>query len=169
MSRKRRNLPSDNSELDAILRREDEIFHELEHIEHELHPKRLSTKAAVKFSGDSFMADNVLSLNVGQSSTASVVTYLKDGTTPSGAAYSNVVWTFNDPSATVVPNADGITATVTGVAASTGAVSGSVAFTATDTDSAVSQWTQNFTVTVNGAAPPEQLSQSAAVQFTTPA
>jgi hypothetical protein len=168
VSRKRRNPSSDKPELDAILRREDVILYELEKIERELKPKRLSTKAAVRFSGD-IMADNALVLNVGQSSTASVITYLADGTTASGAAYSNVVWTFNDPSATVVPNADGITATVTGVAASTGAVSGSVAFTATDTDGVVSQWTQAFTITVNGATPPAQLSQSAAVQFTTPA
>lgn len=116
------------------------------------------------------MADNVLVLNVGQTSIASVVTYLADGTTPSGATYSAVTYTFSDPSATVVPNADGLTALITGVAASTGPVSGTVSFTATDTDGAVSQWTQTFIITTNAVTPPpSQLSQSAAVQFTTPA
>lgn len=118
------------------------------------------------------MADNVLVLNVGQKSTASPVTYLADGKTPSGATYSAATWTFTDPSATVVLNPDGVTALVTGVAASTGAVSGSVAFTATDTDGAVSTWEQAFTITTNASSappPPAQLSQSSAVQFSTPA
>ncbi len=116
------------------------------------------------------MVDNVLSLNVGQKSTASPVTYLADGVTPSGATYSGAAYTFSDPSATVQLNSDGVTAVVTGVAPSTGPISGSVAFTATDTTGAVSTWTQSFTVTVNsGTVPPVQLSQSSAVQFSVPA
>jgi hypothetical protein len=46
-----------------------------------------------------------------------------------------------------------------------------VSFTATDTDSAISQWTQAFTIQTNGTQPPPpptQLSQSSAIQFTTP-
>ena len=117
------------------------------------------------------MADNILVLNVGQTSQASPITYLADGVTPSGAAYSAATYTFSDPSATVSLNSDGVTATVTGVAASVGPVSGSVVFTATDTDGAVSTWTQAFTIQTNGnqpPPPPSQLSQSSAVQFSTP-
>ena len=114
---------------------------------------------------------NDLVLNVGQTSTASPFTLLTDGVTPSGATYSAATYTFSDPSATVVLNPDGVTALVTGVAASTGAISGSVSFTATDTDSAVSQWTVPFTVTTSAVIPPPppQLSQSAGISFSTPA
>lgn len=116
------------------------------------------------------MATAALVLNVGQKSTASPITFLADGVTPSGATYSAATYTFSDPSATVVLNSDGVTALVTGVAASTaGAVSGSVAFTATDTDGAVSTWNAPFTILVNAAPPPTQLSQSASVTFSTPA
>jgi hypothetical protein len=148
-----------------ILRVEQEILHEL----HDLKPHRLSQSSAVQFSGD-FMANNVLVLNVGQTSTASPITFLADGVTPSGATYSAATYTFSDPSATVVLNPDGVTATVTGVAASTGPVTGSVTFTATDTDSVVSTWTQSFTVQTDAVTPPppEQLSQSSAVTFSTP-
>ncbi len=114
------------------------------------------------------MADNTLVMNVGQTSTGTITPLLADGTTPSGGVVSNVVVTFSDPSATFVLNADN-TITFTGVAASTGAVSGTVAFTVTDTDSAVSQWSDAISVTVNGVVPPEQLTQSAPVIFSTPA
>ena len=114
------------------------------------------------------MANNALVLNVGQTSQASIAALLADGVTNSGGVVSAVTYTFNDPSATVVINADGLTATVTGVAASTGAVSGSAACTVTDTDGVVSTWTQAFTIQTNGAVPPAQLTQSVAVQFSTP-
>lgn len=144
-------------------------LYELREIRRELRPK-LSAFAAVQFSGDLTMANNALVLNVGQTSTASPITFLADGVTPSGATYSAATYTFSDPSATVALNSDGVTATVTGVAASTGPVSGSVSFTATDTDGAVSQWTVPFTVQTNAVTPPppSQLSQSAALQFSTP-
>jgi len=127
--------------------------------------------SAIQFTtGDSPMQTNNLVMNVGQTSTASPITFLADGTTPSGATYSNAVYTFNDPSATVVLNPDGVTALVTAVAASTaGPVSGTVSFTATDTDGAVSQWTNIISILVNGVAPPTQLSQSSAIQFSDPA
>jgi hypothetical protein len=116
------------------------------------------------------MANNALTLNVGQTSTASPITFLADGVTPSGATYSAAAYTFSDPSATVVLNADGVTALVTGVAASTGPISGSVTFTATDSDGAVSNWSQAFTITTGGGVvPPNQLSQSSALTFSTPA
>ena len=114
------------------------------------------------------MANNALTLNVGQTSQASIAPLSADGVTNSGGTVSAVTYTFSDPSATVVLNADGLTATVTGVAASTGAVSGSVACTVTDTDGAVSTWTQAFTVTTGGVVPPSQLTQSVAVQFSQP-
>jgi hypothetical protein len=161
---------SERREIAEILREEREILRDEEDILRTIHPHQLSRVSAVRFTG-AIMVDNILSLNVGQKSTASPVTYLADGVTPSGAEYSAATYTFSDPSATVDLNADGVTATVTGVAPSTGPVSGSVAFTATDTTGAVSTWTQSFTVTTNSTtgAPPVQLSQSSAVQFSTPA
>lgn len=113
------------------------------------------------------MANNVLVLNVGQTSQASIVPLLADGITPSGGVLSNVAYSFSDPSATVVLNPDGLTATCTGVAASTGPVTGSATCTVTDTDGVVSQWTQSFTIQTNAVA--AQLTQSIAVQFTAPA
>ena len=115
------------------------------------------------------MPNNALTLNVGQTSQASITPFLVDGVTNSGGTISGVTYTFSDPSATVVANADGLTATVTGVAASAGPVSGGAACTVTDTDGAVSTWNQAFTIQTNGAIPPQQLTQSVAVQFTTPA
>lgn len=131
-------------------------------------PRPTSRVAKVLFKGDSIMANDLV-LNVGQTSIATPTTFLADGTTPAGATISAAVYTFSDPSATVV-SSDGITALVTAVAPSTaGAVSGSVTFTAADTDSAVSKWTVPFTVFVNAPIPPEQLSQSAGITFSTPA
>ena len=116
------------------------------------------------------MANNALVLNVGQKSTASIQPLLADGVTPSGGALSNVAYNFTDPSATVVLNSDGVTAECTGVAASTGPVSGTATCTVTDTDGVVSTWSQPFTITTNAVTPPpSQLTQSVAVQFTTPA
>ena len=146
----------------------------LRKIAKDLEPEPTLTAAiAVLFTGDNtVMANNALSLNVGQTSQASIATFLADGVSASGGTVSAVTFTFSDPSATVVANADGLTATVTGVAASTGAVSGSVACTVTDTDGVVSTWTQAFTVTTGGGAPPppppSQLTQSVAVAFSTP-
>jgi hypothetical protein len=158
---------NENELLRKILRTEEKILHEDRKIEHDLHPHRLSRSAALQFTGATM--NNVLALNVGQSSTASPITFLADGVTPSGATYSAATYTFNDPSASVTLNPDGVTAVVKGLAASTaGPVSGTVAFTATDTDSAVSQWTVPFTIAVATPPPPSQLSQSAAVQFSTP-
>ena len=113
--------------------------------------------------------NNVLELNVGQTSQASIVPLLADGVTPSGGALSNVAYNFSDPSATVVLNPDGLTATVTGVAASPGPVTGTAVCTVTDTDGVVSQWTQAYTIQTDAVAPPQQLTQSVAVQFSTPA
>jgi hypothetical protein len=145
------------------------ILHELRVIRHELAPKKLTASVAVQFTGDSIMANNVLVFNVGQTSQATLAEFLADGVTPSGGVPSAVTFTFSDPSATVVLNSDGVSATCTGVAASTGPVSGSVAFTVTDTDGVVSQWTQAFTITTNAVPPPPtQLTQSVAVQFSTP-
>ena len=114
------------------------------------------------------MANNALVFNVGQTSQASIQPLLADGVTASGGTVSGVSYTFSDPSATVVLNADGLTATATGVAASVGAISGSAACTVTDTDSVVSTWSQVFTITTNAVVPPAQLTQSVAVQFSTP-
>jgi hypothetical protein len=143
------------------------VLHFVREILRELKPKPLTAAIAVRFTGDNSM-DNALVLNVGQTSTANIMPLLADGVTSSNGVVSAVTYTFNDPSATVVINADGLTATVTGVAASTGSVSGSAACTVTDTDGVVSTWTQAFTIQTNGAVPPAQLTQSVAVQFSTP-
>ena len=112
---------------------------------------------------------NSLVLNVGQTSQASIVPLLADGVTPSGGVLSNVSYSFSDPSATVALNTDNLTATVTGVAPSTGPITGTAACTVTDTDDVVSTWTQPFTIQTNAVAPPpSQLTQSVAVEFSTP-
>ena len=138
-----------------------------------LEPQPLTRGIAVCFTGDSIMANNTLVLNVGQTSTASIVPLLADGVTSSDGVLSSVAYAFTDPSATVVLNADGLTAAITGVAASTGPVTGVATCAVTDTDGVVSQWSQSFTITTDGVTPPppppEQLTQSVAVQFTTPA
>ena len=105
--------------------------------------------------------------SMGQTSTASITPLLADGVTPSGGTLSSIIYSFTDPSATVVLNTDG-TALVTGVAASTGAVSGTAQCTVTDTDGAVATFSQGFTITTLAVVPPSQLTQSIAVNFTTP-
>jgi hypothetical protein len=149
-------------------RADKQMLEELRAIRQELKPKPLTAAIAVQFSGASM--NNALVLNVGQTSQASILPLLADGTTHSGGVPSNVSFSFSDPSATVVPNADGLTATVTGVAASTGPVSGSVSCEITDTDGVVSKWTQAFTIQTDAVPPPppQQLTQSIAVEFSTP-
>lgn len=149
-----------NKEILFLLHRIDENVLEL------LRKQRRTQSIAVRFSGECMA--NALIFNVGQTSQASIQPLLADGVTPSGGVVSAVKYTFSDPSATVVLNADGLTATVTGVAASTGAVSGSASCTVTDTDGVVSRWNQSFTITTNAVVPPAQLTQSIAVQFTPP-
>ena len=143
-----------------------EILYRLKH-------RPLTAAIAVHFTGESPMANNTLVFNVGQTSQASIQPLLADGVTPSGGVLSAVSYTFSDPSATVVLNTDGLTATVTGVAASTGPVAGTATATVTDTDGVVSTWTQPFTVTtlavVPPPPPPAQLTQSVAVEFSKPA
>jgi len=116
------------------------------------------------------MPNNALVFNVGQTSVDTVTPLLADGVTPSGGTVSSVVVTFSDPSATAVVQPDN-TILFTGVAASSGPVSGSTACTVTDTDGAVSTWNQAFTVTTNAVTPPpppSQLTQSVANVFSTP-
>jgi hypothetical protein len=149
-----------NKEILFLLHRIDENVLEL------LRKQRRTQSISVRFSGECMA--NALIFNVGQTSQASIQPLLADGVTPSGGTLSNVAYSFSDPSATVVLNADGLTATCTGVAASTGAVSGSASCTVTDTDGVVSQWNQSFTITTNAVVPPAQLTQSIAVQFTPP-
>jgi len=145
-----------------------EILHELSVLTSELKPKRITQSISNRFSGETPMADNVLVFNVGQTSTDTITPLLKDGVTPSGGTVSNLSVSFSDPSATAtVSGANAVL--FTGVAPSTGPVSGSVSATVTDTDGAVSTWTQAFTVQTNAVVPPEQLTQSIANVFSTPA
>jgi hypothetical protein len=139
----------------------------LQQIADDLAPEPLTASIANIFTGDS-MANNVLVFNVGQTSTDTVTPLLTDGITPSGGVVSNLTVTFSDPSATAsVSGAN--TILFTGVAASAAPVSGSVSCTVTDTDGAVSTWTQAFTVQTNAVVPPSQLTQSIANVFSTPA
>ena len=148
-----------------------QILHAVKRIERDIsrEHKPLTASIAVQFTGDFVMANNVLALNVGQTAQASIVPLLADGVTPSGGTLSNVAYSFSDPSATVALNPDGLTATVTGVAPSTGPVTGTATCTVTDTDGVVSTWSQPFTVQTSAVAPPSsQLTQSVAVEFSTP-
>lgn len=110
------------------------------------------------------MANNTYSMNVGQSQAGVITPLLADGVTGSGGVVSGTVVTFTDPSATFVLAADNVTITFTGMAANTAPASGSVAFTVTDTDGVVSQWTDAITVSVAAVVvPPQQLTQSAPI------
>ena len=146
------------------------ILHELRQIKHELAP-RLTHSIANVFSGES-MPNNVLALNVGQTSVDTITPLQADGVTPSGGVLSNVVVTFNDPSASAVLQ-PGNTVLFTGLAATVGGspVSGLTACTVTDTDGAVAQFSQSFTVLVSATPPPPptQITQSIANVFSTPA
>ena len=144
------------------------LNHKIERIERRLEPQLITSTVANVFSGVSIMANNALVFNVGQTSTDVVTPLLTDGVTPSNGVVSNLAVTFNDPSATaVIQNAHSML--FTGVAVSTGAISGSTTCTVTDTDGVVSTWTIPFTVTTNASAPPPaQLTQSVVNAFTTP-
>ena len=153
-----------------ILKDNREMLHLLHRILKHLHPFPTTTAGAVQFTGDFTMQINDLVLNAGQSSQAVIVPLETDGVTDSNGAVSGVSFNFSDPSATVVLNADGISATVKGVAASTGKVSGSVSYSVTDLDQSVSIWNIPFTITVNAGTPPPptQLTQGGQVQFSDP-
>ena len=155
-------------QIERLIEIEEKQLRVLDQIELELKPHPVTSSIAVKFTGDITMPNNALTLNVGQTSQASIVPFLSDGTTNSGGTVSGVSYSFSDPSATVVLNSDGVTATVTGVAASSGAVSGSASCSVVDSDGVTSTWTQAFTITTNGVVPPAQLTQSVAVEFSTP-
>jgi hypothetical protein len=159
---------NDSNALSQLVAAEEIANHQiLQQIAANTNPKPLTRSIKVVFSGDDMA--NSLTFNVGQTSTASIQPLLADGVTPSGGTLSNVSYAFSDPSATVVLNADGLTATCTGVAASTGPVTGTATCTVTDTDSVVSTWSQPFTITTNSVAPPPtQLTQSVTVNFSTP-
>lgn len=168
MSRRRQHEKEQEQE---VLRRNERVLERiaelLEEILYYVRPHRLTHSVANIFTGDKAMENNVLVMNVGDTYLDTPTGFLTDGVTPSGGVVSNLSVTFSDPSATAVINADGVTITFTGVAASTGPVSGSTSFTITDTDGVVSQWNQPFTVTTNAVAPPpQQLTQSVANVFT---
>jgi len=155
-------------ELREILYLERENRSLLRRILRHLNLPQLTQSVTIEFIGETTMS-NSLVLNVGQTSQASIVPLLADGVTPSGGVLSNVSYSFSDPSATVALNTDNLTATVTGVAPSTGPITGTAACTVTDTDDVVSTWTQPFTIQTNAVAPPpSQLTQSVAVEFSTP-
>lgn len=139
-------------------------------IVHLLKPKHVITASVVDvFSGDPPMANGSLVFNVGQTSTDTVTPLLIDGVTPSGGVVSNLVVAASDPAFTAVVNGTN-TILFTAVAPSTaGAVVVTRQCTITDTDGAVSQWTGSITVLVNAPVPPEQLTQSVADVFSTPA
>ena len=94
----------------ATLRGRERIMRLLREIRHELKPKIATHSIVVHFTGESM--NNALVLNVGQTSQASIQPLLADGVTPSGGVVSAVSYTFSDPSATVVLNAEGLNATI---------------------------------------------------------
>jgi hypothetical protein len=135
----------------------------LQQIATDLAPAPTLTASAPIITGDG-MANNTYSMNVGQSQAGVITPLLADGVTGSGGVVSGTVVTFTDPSATFVLAADNVTITFTGMAANTAPASGSVAFTVTDTDGVVSQWTDAITVSVAAVVvPPQQLTQSAPI------
>jgi len=146
-----------------------QIANDLHAIKLKLVPDVLTKTIKVQFKTGELIMNNDLVITFGQTSQISIQPELKDGVTPSGGTVSKVTFNFNDPSATVALNTDGLTGTVTAVAPSTGAVSGTVSNTVTDTDGAVSVWNAPFTITVNAPVPPAQLTQSENVVFSTPA
>lgn len=103
--------------------------------------------------GDSKMAD--LSLNVGQSSTGTIVPQKADGTPTVGATLASATWTVSDPAITVTNNND-FTLTVTGVSATTSPISGTVSATGTDGDGTPWSFSTTFTITVGGGAVTER-------------
>lgn len=104
-------------------------------------------------------------LTVGQSTVATIVPLEADGTTITpGAVVSAQAFTITDPGLSLVQNADG-TATITGVAPTTGAVTGTASATVTDSDGTSGPFTQSFQVTVNA---PTQHTASIGVQFSAP-
>jgi hypothetical protein len=159
----------------AILRTEREILHVEERILHELqelHPHTPRTASiSLQFSGETTMPNNVLDLNVGQSSTGTITPLLADGVTPSGGAISNAVFSIPpDPSFSATDNADG-TVTITGLAVSAAPVTGTASATVTDGDGVVSTFSTSFTVTVAAGTPPPPTATTAsiAVSFSIPA
>ena len=84
------------------------VLHIVREIERELRPQPqpLTRSIAVQFTGEPPMPNNALTLNVGQTSQASIQPLLADGITPSGGTLSAVSYSFADPSATVVLNAE---------------------------------------------------------------
>jgi hypothetical protein len=157
---------AERCELDKILKVEREILADDRELLKRSKPQPITAAIAVHFTG--VKMNNALVLDIGQTSQASIVPLLKDGITPSGGILSLVIYTFSDPSATVVINPDGVTALVTGIAASSGPISGSVSCTVTDTNGVVTPWTQEFTIQTDAIVPPTQFTQSIAVEFTAP-
>lgn len=163
MGKRHHHPPSNEAKvLGRILEAEERIEHALERIEH---PHRTSS-IAIQF-GDSTMSLNTVTLNVGQSTIATIVPLEADGTTQTpGAVVSSPIISATDPAVTVTDNADG-TVTIAGVAAST--VSGTASATVTDADGTVNTFSANFTVIVNAVAPPTERTAAIAVSFSTPA
>jgi len=158
----------------AILRTEREILHveeQILHELHELHPHVPRTALiALQFSGEIAMPNNVLTLNVGQSSTGTIVPLATDGVTPSGGAVSNPVFSIPpDPSFSATDNTDG-TVTITGLTVSAASVTGTATCVVTDTNGATGSFTQTFTITVNAGSPPPptETTASIGISFSTP-
>jgi len=145
-----------------------QIANDVHAIRHKLIPDVLTKTISVQFRGEHFIMNNDLVINVGQTADVSIQPELADGVSPSGGVVSKVTFNFDDPSATVALNPDGITGKVTAIAPSIGAVKGTASNTVTDTDGAVSTWNAPFTITVNAVVPPAQLTQAETVVFGTP-
>lgn len=125
---------------------------------------RFATDSNVK--GVHKMAD--LILKVGQSSIGTVVPLEADGVTvTAGAAVSNIVWTLSDPAVTVVTNPDN-SVKITGDAATTADLTGTVSATVTDSDGTTQNFSASFTVSVGAVTPPTNRTASLGVRFSVP-
>ena len=115
---------------------------------------------------------NALVLTVGQNSILTPEPLVPGGGASSKGVISNLIFTFNDPSASVEGRPDGVSALVTGLLPSeNGPVTGTASFTIKDTNGAISNWIQAFTIEVDApeATPaPLQLTESVAINFSTP-
>lgn len=156
---------------EEILRETRETHRDVEEIERRLLHPNLTKSIAIQFSGAITMPNNVLTLNVGQSSVGTITPLLADGVTPSGGTVSAASFSIpTDTSFAAVDNGDG-TLTVTGTAVSAAPVTGTASATITDSDGAVSTFSTSFTITVAAGTtpPPVATTTSIAVAFSTPA
>jgi len=151
-----------------LLERNDRISERILHLLEQRLPHPRTRSIQIQFQGD-FMSLNAITLNVGQSTIASIIPLEADGTTQTpGASLHDQSYSISDPGITVTPNGDG-TATIAGTAATSGAITGTATATVIDSDGTSNAFSAQFTVQVNGTTPPPtDRTAGIAVSFTDP-